>query len=100
VIDKIAIGLLAVNDSVQGCSGEELSKGDGFMNNVPPCVPLVAIAVTTIIGVMEDVRVASRRRVMDAIRPSKRTPGLENNHVGVYVTLIVVVWTKSVISSA
>jgi hypothetical protein len=37
---------------------------------------------------------------MGVIRLSTRTHGLENNQVGVYVTLIVAVWTKSVISSA
>jgi hypothetical protein len=45
VIDEVAITLLAVDGSVQDCSGEELSEGDVFMNIVSPCVPLVAIAV-------------------------------------------------------
>jgi hypothetical protein len=37
---------------------------------------------------------------MGVIRLSIRTHGLENNHVGVYVTLDVAMWTESVISSA
>jgi hypothetical protein len=60
VIDEVTITLLAIDDSVQDCSDEELSEGDVFMNIVSPCLPLVAIAVTITIGVMEDVRVASR----------------------------------------
>lgn len=60
MIDEGNVSPLVVGESAQGCSDEELSKGDVFMEIVPSFAPLAMTEAIAANGAIEVVRVAVR----------------------------------------